>query len=114
MAKRTQPKTEPRLWVTMKRGCTGKHFLLWASHTFPGRFSAWCPVKKRTANCSLGDVHRCSTEATWWLRGFLAGNEPEPPRGEDAAFLDSTDPKSKAWERTARRFKKTGSWPSGL
>jgi hypothetical protein len=98
----------------MDPGCTGKHYLLWASHTFPGRFTAWCPVKKRTANCSLSDVNRCSTAAAYWLKGFLAGNEPEPPRGEAGVFLDSSHPKFKAWERVARRFQKTGSWPSGL
>jgi hypothetical protein len=105
MARKQEPPIDPRLWFTMEPACQGKHYLLWASHTFPGRFTAWCPIKKRTTNCSKSDVQKCSKEAAYWLKGFLAGNTPEPPQsseGSDAEF--------KAWERAALRFQKTGMW----
>jgi hypothetical protein len=101
----TKPRIDRRLWFTMEPGCNGKHYLICASHTFPGRFTAWCPLKKRMANCSFSDVRSASTEARYWLKGFLAGNEPPPP----AAKVGSRE--LKTWERAARRFQKTGSWP---
>ena len=100
-----------RLWFTMEPGCKGKHYLISSSHTYPGRFTAWCPLKKRMANCSFSDVRSTSTEAKYWLKGFLAGNEPPPPREETGQVSDSASREFKAWERAARRFQKTGSWP---
>jgi hypothetical protein len=94
----------------MEPSCQGKHYLLWASHTFPGRFTAWCPVKRRATNCSKGDIRECSKESAYWLMGFLAGNEPQPPRDESGNYLGIASPAFKAWEREARRFRKTGTW----
>jgi hypothetical protein len=90
----------------MEPDCKGKHYLLCASHTFPGRFTAWCVHKKRTTNCSLSDVKRSSKEAAYWLKGFLAGNTPEPPR-----FVRASSEEFRAWERSALDFGKTGIWP---
>jgi hypothetical protein len=110
MARSARPKVNPKLWFTMDPSCTGKHFLLCASHTFPGRFTAWCPLKKRSTNCSLSDVKDASKEARYWLKGFLAGNEPPPPRGESGYSLEASSPEFKDWEKRARRFQKTGVW----
>lgn len=95
----------------MEPHCTGKHYLLCASHTFPGRFTAWCPVKKRSTNCSLSDVNRSSKESLYWLKGFLAGNEPDPPRRPDGAYVSASSADFKAWEKAAKSFQKTGFWP---
>jgi len=108
----SKPEYDPKLWFTMEPDCQGRHYLLYASHTFPGRFTAWCVHKQRAANCSLGDVKASSKEAVYWLRGFLAGNVPEPPRGESGAFLSSDDPRFQLWERAASLFKTTGYWNS--
>ena len=105
-----KPQIDSRLWFTMEPSCKGKHYILWASHTFPGRFTAWCPIKKRTTNCSKSDIRKCSKESAYWLKGFLAGNEPEPPRDESGNFLDIASPGFKAWEREARHFQKKGIW----
>jgi len=103
-------KTDPRLWFRMDRACRGKPYLLGASHTFPGRFTAWCPLKKRTANCSVSDVTEASLEAEYRLLGFLAGNEPHPPRGPGGLFVDSASAAFRTWEKKARRFRNTGVW----
>ena len=112
MSKSSKPKYDPKLWFTMEPSCKGKHYLLWASHTFPGRFTAWCVHKKRTANCSLSDVNRSSKEAAYWLIGFLAGNTPEPPREESGNFVRVEDPRFQFWERAASLFQVTGYWNS--
>jgi hypothetical protein len=96
----------------MEPSCKGKHYLLYASHTFPGRFTAWCPHKKRAANCSLSDVKRSSKEAAYWLRGFLEGNVPEPPRDDSGIFLAADNPRFQFWERAAALFQTTGYWNS--
>jgi hypothetical protein len=106
MARSARPKVDPKLWFTMEPSCAGKHYLLSASHTFPGRFTVWCPLKKRAANCSLSDVKKASREASYWLKGFLAGNEPRPEREWTVESREF-----KAWEKKSRRFQKTGVWP---
>ena len=68
------------------------------------------PSSKRTTNCSKSDIRKCSKESAYWLKGFLAGNEPEPPRDESGNFLDIASPGFKAWEREARHFQKKGIW----
>jgi hypothetical protein len=103
--KPSNPKYDPKLWFTMEPNCKGKHYLLCASHTFPGRFTVWCAHKKRWANCSLSDVKRSSKEAAYWLKGFLAGNTPEPPRSGNSKTAEY-----RAWEKAALAFKKTGIW----
>jgi hypothetical protein len=109
----SKPEYDPKLWFTMEPHCKGKHYLLHASHTFPGRFTVWCSHKKRTANCSRSDIRRSSKEATYWIRGFLAGNTPEPPRGESGLFVELDDSRYRFWEQAAALFQKTGYWYEG-
>jgi hypothetical protein len=87
-----EAKVDPTLWFTMEPSCEGRHFLLYNSHTFPGRFTAWCPMKKRAVNVSKSDVRDCSQEAKYWLKGFLSGAEPDPPRSEGGTYLDHDSP----------------------
>src|SRR5690349_21645132 len=70
-----EAKVDAELWFTMEPSCEGRHFILYNSHTFPGRFTAWCPLKRKAVNVSKSDVRECSQQATYWLKGFLSGAE---------------------------------------
>lgn len=34
---------------------------------------------------SKNEIQNCSKEAEYWIKGFLTGNEPEPPVGDEEA-----------------------------
>jgi hypothetical protein len=69
---------------------------------------AWCPTKKVTFRVSKGEIETLSTESTYWIQGFLSGNEPPPP-------MQSTgpgDPEFDHWFDSAVLFQQTGHWSS--
>jgi hypothetical protein len=84
--------------------CGGWHFLVGNPHTFKGRMAAWCQEQQREIVVSLGDMTYVSLGASFWIKGFLSGNEPPPPE------LD--DPTSEAaWDAARREFRSAGEWP---
>jgi hypothetical protein len=90
-------------------GCTGKHFLLGNPHTFPGRMLAWCPAKSRSFFVSRNEMSELSSESSFWVSGFLHGNEPAPPKNVDGD-VDFQSPAYLAWRERADEFDITGVW----
>ena len=102
---------DPNLWVELDH-CAGKHYILGNPHTFPGRIWMWCPHKEVSFFMSKGDVLACSREAEYWLKGFLSGNEPGPPLGEDQ--MPSFDsPEYSQWQERIEDFHARGVWTPG-
>ena len=74
-----------------------------------GRMSAWCPDTQVSYNVSLAEMGQMSQEARYYVTGFLAGNQPEPPPLSDLdAEIDPGD--LTAWKAAAARFRRTGLW----
>jgi hypothetical protein len=103
------PAINPALWF-MHLGCTGKHYLLGNPHTVPGRIWAWCPREGCSHFVSFGDMGRMSSASSYWVAGYLSGNQPPPPSGPDGP-PDFGSPEYKRWQAKVRRFNKTGAWP---
>jgi hypothetical protein len=91
--------------------CEGPDYLFGNPHTFPGRMSAYCPHHQTDYSVSRSEIVDCSTEARWWVVGFLVGNEPPPPRDPDGEYVPTTDRRYRRWLDAARRFHEKGDWP---
>ena len=97
---------DEQLWF--EGSCGGRDFLVDGSgHTFPGRMTAWCPIKDGYYNVSFGEMGAMSTAARYFIRGFLSGNEPDPPEDEDG---EMTPDDRVAWLAATSRFRRTGYW----
>ena len=108
-----EPEFDKKLWFTMGDCCPGKHYLLHNPHTFPGRMGAWCPQKKVTFCVSKSAIETCSIEAQYWVRGFLAGNEPDAPVDEHGDYVADADPQYEMWRAAIKQFPETGIWVRG-
>jgi hypothetical protein len=100
---------DERLWFN-HRGCLGRHFLLGNPHTFPGRMMGWCERKQRSFFFSKTEVEECSPEAAAWIEGFLAGNEPSPPRDSEGNVQFGSD-RYQAWVIQMQSFRELGHLP---
>lgn len=60
-------------------GCVGNHYMIGNPHTFKGRMYAWCPKKEKSFFVSKSEILKMSVECEYWVKGFLSGNQPEPP-----------------------------------
>lgn len=100
------------LWVLL-HGCPSKHFLLYNPHTFVGRVAVYCESKNRIANISKSEIADTSREAGYWLKGFLAGCEPDCPKTEDGDILPDDDPRVTEWRAAIQAFPQSGLWYSG-
>jgi hypothetical protein len=99
---------DPELWFWSEQ-CGGRDYLVdghWLTH--PGRMAVFCPhdtdhpayrISKSELPADLPDATR------WFVKGFLAGNLPDPPDDED-----DSSPTMQAWSRAAQRFADEGSW----
>ena len=96
-------------WFTYK-GCSGRHFILGNPHTFRGRMMGWCPLKERSFFFSKSEVEEDSSEAAAWIEGFLAGNEPPPPRN-GKGDVDFESAEYLAWAERAAEFRASGALP---
>jgi len=98
---------DPLLWF--EAPCGGRDLLVGSGNTFPGRMSAWCPDRRVSYNVSLAEMGQMSSEARYYMAGFLAGNQPGPPAapGPDAD-IDPDD--LAAWKAAVGRFRRTGLW----
>lgn len=102
------------LWF--EPGCCsdGPHFLHYNPHTFPGRMGAYCEAHDRTLSVSKSEIERCSDESSYWIRGFLSGNEPAKPLEPDGYEIDELDdPRWQRWRDAIAEFRTTGTWPRG-
>jgi hypothetical protein len=90
-------------------GCTGKHFLIGNPHTVTGRMWAWCPKEKASIFVSKSDLGKMSKAAEYWVKGFLCGNQPDPPTNK-SGDLDFKSAAYKKWLKQVAIFEKTGNW----
>jgi hypothetical protein len=104
------PEFDEALWFTTKGHCNGKHYLLYNAHTFTGRMRAWCPHQQVGFYVSKSEIDTCSLEASYWIKGFLAGNEPDAPRSEDGDYLPDDHPALARWRAAILQFPETGYW----
>ena len=99
---------DERLWFL--GSCGQRDILLGNAHTFPGRISAWCPHEQTGYSVSLAEIEEMSTEARYFITGFLAGNEPGYPLD---AVGEESDADMTAWYSALARFRRTGYWAGG-
>ena|ERR1019366_3483293 len=104
---------DPTLWIGCRRGGDWDYLVEDNPHTFPGRMSAFCPhvTENPHYNVSIGEVTECSPESKIWMRGFVAGSEPDIPLDSEGYELDEDDPKALAWAEARPEYIKTGYWP---
>jgi hypothetical protein len=104
---------DARLWFLMA-GCEGRHYLVDGNpHTFHGRMYFYCPPQNVYTRVSKSEIAECSDETKYFIRGFLSGNEPPPPRDDDQDLLDDGDPRFGQWRKAVDVFRDTGYWWSG-
>lgn len=108
-----EPKLDQKLWFLQKSCCSEKHYLFYNPHTFFGRMGAWCPTHKHSYCVSKHEIDTCSKEATYWIRGFLRGNEPSYPTDNSGDLLPEEDPRIKEWRAAIALFVETGVWAVG-
>lgn len=104
---------DPALWIRCSR-TGGQDYLVEGNpHTFPGRMSAFCPhvAEYPYYNVSIGEVEECSPESRLWMRGFVAGSEPDVPLDSEGCELDDADPKVQGWAEARSGYMETGYWP---
>jgi len=107
------PEFDDELWFTASY-CDERHYLLESNpFTFAGRMRAWCPLKQVAYNVSKDDIVTSSEATRYWVRGFLVGNTPEPPRDAGGDWLPPDDPGEQHWQAAAKLFQVTGIWKAG-
>lgn len=112
----TEVVCDKKLWFRVDH-CESLHFIVGNAHTFRGRIRGWCPKKQRTFLLSKSEISQCSTEAEYWIKGFLRGNEPNPPDGgKEGTGAFGTEKfnkwlkKYKEWESATDLFQETSYW----
>ena len=102
---------DPELWFASAR-CGGERDYLFDAkwHTHPGRMKAYCPHQPDWPDyrISVDELPADLPVATrYWVKGFMAGNLPQPTRYSDPAYMAR-------WSAAAVDFADTGHWPSEL
>lgn len=90
------------------KGCEGLHYILGNPHTHPGRILGWCEHKQRSFFFSLSEIIHPTIETTFWIKGYLSGNEPYPP--EINGDVDFKSEEYKHWQDKVKSFNETGYW----
>ena len=100
------------LWVELD-GDRG--YICGNAHTHPGRFHVYFPDWGDVANVSVYELTAMSTEARYWLLGFLTGSEPDLPEylGRWRAIVSSedweyTDEELVRWTNFRKEFRRDG------
>ena len=97
------------LWIKLGH-CDGEHYLIGNCHTFPGRMNAFCKSKNTTFCVSLSEISDMSEQSRYWIKGFLSGNEPEPPEEFDGErpedYFESE--RYRNWLTQTENFRTTG------
>lgn len=99
---------DEKLWFEYEV-CEGKHYMIGNPHTFKGRMFAWCPKKERSFFISKSEILNMSVECEYWVKGFLCGNQPEPPT-DSAGDVDFESKEYKAWTSKVEDFENSGYW----
>jgi hypothetical protein len=95
------PNTDERLWIVLK-STAERGFIVGSCHTFQGRFRVWFPTDGHARCVSKFEVGDSSSEAAYWMAGFLNGAVPGPPE----------DPEREAeWIERRSEFLATDEWP---
>lgn len=102
------PIDDKKLWFKIS-DCKGKHYFMGNPHTFHGRMLAWCPKKQNSFCVSKEEIIECSIESKYWIKGFICGNEPGPPKNKNNETAYETI-KYKEWEKAIELFHETGFW----
>lgn len=102
------PISDPNLWFYHK-GCEGKHFFLGNPHLVPGRLWGWCPKENCSFFLNKNDIEDMPEISAYWLKGFLAGNEPPPPVDEDGQS-EFSGPAYEQWQEKIKQFHESGVW----
>jgi hypothetical protein len=92
---------DERLWIALK-STAERGFIVGSCHTFPGRFSVWFPTDGRARCVSKSEVRDSSSEAAYWIAGFLNGSVPAPPENPE---------READWIERRGGFLATGEWP---
>lgn len=71
---------------------------------------AYCAERGVYTRVSLGEIELCSEQALYFIRGFLSGNEPPPPRTAEGDDVAMDDPRYSTWQAAVDRFHDTGYW----
>lgn len=86
------------------------------AHTFAGRMHIYVPRLGYDVTRSLSELESISDAARWWIRGFLAGCEPDvyDYLGIDARLgdVEPTDAEYERWRAFNARYRETGDWPA--
>jgi hypothetical protein len=103
---------DPSLWIEVE-GVAGRCYLIGNPHTFRGRMYAYSEGLARDLAVSRADIRNSSTEARYWVEGFLSGNEPDGDQMFGPAFLDQDDRLAERWQNALSHFTQAGNWPYG-
>jgi hypothetical protein len=101
------------LWVSLGNSCPGKHYLLHNPHTFTGRIAVFSEQQNQVFNISKSEIVEYSSEAANWLKGYLAGCEPDAPLSETGDYLEDDHPRMIEWRTAIQEFPQTGFWYFG-
>lgn len=99
---------DEKIWFEYD-GCEGRHYMIGNPHTFKGRMYAWCPKKERSFFVSKSEIIKMSVECEYWVKGFLSGNQPEPPTNSEGD-VDFESKEYKAWADKVADFENSGYW----
>ncbi|MCW2494457.1 hypothetical protein [Jatrophihabitans sp.] len=101
---------DPKLWVELQ-GRAGRWLIHYNPHTYPGRFAV-VDADDNPIYASKSEITACSTEASYWIDGYLHGAEPEASRMFGEGIWDSTDPDPRweQWRDALDEFHATGVW----
>lgn len=94
-------------------GCDGRHYLVDGNPHIRGRMYFYCPSRNIYTRVSKSEIGECSDETRYFIRGYLSGNEPVPPRDDNNDLLDDSHPEFVLWRKAVEMFRDTGYWWSG-
>ena len=72
--------------------------------------NAWCPPKEELIDVFKGEMDSTSPESEFWIKGFLAGNQPSPPAGG----RDKKGNDQSVWKQAVELFTKTDIGTRGI
>jgi hypothetical protein len=73
---------------------------------------AYCDLKDSTFCVSANEITEMSKESEYWIKGFLIGNEPEPPEENEKERPEDyfSSGRYKIWVAKIKEFRKSGQW----
>jgi len=107
--------TDEKLWFTMHDDDPEKKYFFCVTnpHTFWGRMYAWDVDANHGFCVSKYEIASCSPEASYFIKGFLAGNEPGEPLDPEGDVYPGDHPLYQRWSQARGLFSITGTWADG-